>query len=306
MTAGILGVLAGREEVAVHTAERLRRSVHVDTRRAGARHPPSGASGSSVATPRPEWSTSVALPRSRLCPTRSGYLHPSVPRARVAVTVVRGGSVAPRHGGGLDTQSRHLRVPRRHRRGVPDRSGAVTVHHAEGAGCYGHNGADDVALDAGLLARAAPGRPVRVQWSREDEFACAPFGPAMAVELGADVSDDGEITWWQSDTWSNAHVTASGLRRDRARYCAAREIASDLRPIDTDDRGGIARNAITALRLRVHMVQDAYEARHAGAHLVIAITRRVRERLRHRVVHRRVRRAARRRSRRDASSSSHR
>src|SRR5262249_48598416 len=42
--------------------------------------------------------------------------------------------------------------------------------HAEGSGCYGHNGADDVALDAALLARAANGRPVKVQWMRDDEF----------------------------------------------------------------------------------------------------------------------------------------
>ena len=45
---------------------------------------------------------------------------------------------------------------------------SVRCIHAEGSGCYGHNGADDVALDAALLARAAPGRPVRVQWMRDD------------------------------------------------------------------------------------------------------------------------------------------
>ena len=38
---------------------------------------------------------------------------------------------------------------------------AMRCIHAEGSGCYGHNGADDVALDAALLARAVPGRPVR-------------------------------------------------------------------------------------------------------------------------------------------------
>ena len=47
---------------------------------------------------------------------------------------------------------------------------AIRCIHAEGAGCYGHNGADDAALDAALLARAVPGRPVRVQWTRADEF----------------------------------------------------------------------------------------------------------------------------------------
>ncbi|MEO6435975.1 MAG: molybdopterin cofactor-binding domain-containing protein, partial [Tepidisphaeraceae bacterium] len=56
---------------------------------------------------------------------------------------------------------------------------AIVVEHREGAGCYGHNGADDVALDAALIARALPGRPVRVSWSREDELGWSPFGPAM-------------------------------------------------------------------------------------------------------------------------------
>ena len=120
---------------------------------------------------------------------------------------------------------------------------AVTVHHAEGAGCYGHNGADDVALDAVLLARATPGRHVRVQWSREDELGCAPFGPAMAVELAATVSDDADITWWQSDTWSNAHVSRPGYAGPGG-LLAAREMRTDLAPVDTDDRGGIARNAV--------------------------------------------------------------
>ena len=58
-------------------------------------------------------------------------------------------------------------------------AGQVTVHYVEGAGLYGQNGADDVALDAVLLARAVPGRPVRVLWSREDEMGWAPLGPAM-------------------------------------------------------------------------------------------------------------------------------
>ncbi|MEA2823155.1 MAG: hypothetical protein QOJ86_5159, partial [Bradyrhizobium sp.] len=69
----------------------------------------------------------------------------------------------------------------------------ITVEHMEGAGCYGHNGADDVALDAALLAKAADGRPVRLQWSREDEMTHAPFGAAMAVEIEADLDAQDEI-----------------------------------------------------------------------------------------------------------------
>jgi len=59
---------------------------------------------------------------------------------------------------------------------------AIRCIFAEGAGCYGRNGHDDVALDAALLARAVPGRPVRVQWMRDDEFAWEPYGSAMVMK----------------------------------------------------------------------------------------------------------------------------
>src|SRR5690349_18050183 len=67
----------------------------------------------------------------------------------------------------------------------------ITVEHLEGAGCYGHNPADDVALDAALLAKAAGGKPVRVQWSRADEMTHGPFGAAMAIEIEADLDAKG-------------------------------------------------------------------------------------------------------------------
>jgi CO/xanthine dehydrogenase Mo-binding subunit len=92
--------------------------------------------------------------------------------------------------------------------GLPQES--IRVQHLEGAGCYGHNGADDVAFDAVLLARAAGGRPVRAQWSREDELAWSPMGAAMAVEIEADLDAQGEIVDWRGEVWSNGHVSRSG------------------------------------------------------------------------------------------------
>ncbi len=90
--------------------------------------------------------------------------------------------------------------------------GRVAVIHMDGAGCYGHNGADDAALDAALLARAVPGRPVRVQWTREDEFGWEPYGPAMVVKLKADLDAQGNVVGWTEDIWSNSHSTRpSGL-----------------------------------------------------------------------------------------------
>lgn len=81
----------------------------------------------------------------------------------------------------------------------------VVVRHAEGAGCYGHNGADDVALDAALLAISMDKIPVRVQWMREDEFAWEPFGSASAVKLAGSVNKDGQITAWKEEIWGNRH-----------------------------------------------------------------------------------------------------
>jgi CO/xanthine dehydrogenase Mo-binding subunit len=82
---------------------------------------------------------------------------------------------------------------------------SVIVHHAEGSGCYGHNGADDVALDAVLLSRAAGGRPVQVQWMRDDEFAWEPYSPAMTTDVHAALDDKGNIVDWSVEVWSNGH-----------------------------------------------------------------------------------------------------
>ena len=90
------------------------------------------------------------------------------------------------------------------------REDAIVVRHVEGAGCYGHNGADDAALDAALLARAAGGRPVQVQWMRDDEFAWAPCGPAMALSLRAALDARGDIVDWEHELWSNGHSSRPG------------------------------------------------------------------------------------------------
>jgi CO/xanthine dehydrogenase Mo-binding subunit len=84
---------------------------------------------------------------------------------------------------------------------------AVRCVHAEGSGCYGHNGADDVALDAALLARAVAARPVRLQWMRDDEFAWEPYGSAMLARAKAALDANGRIVDWVYEVWSNSHST---------------------------------------------------------------------------------------------------
>jgi CO/xanthine dehydrogenase Mo-binding subunit len=86
----------------------------------------------------------------------------------------------------------------------------VVVEHVEGAGCYGHNAADDAAYDAVLLARSVPGRPVQVVWTREDELTWGPLGPAMVVEIEADLDEAGHVQRWQHDVWSNGHAGRPG------------------------------------------------------------------------------------------------
>ncbi len=86
----------------------------------------------------------------------------------------------------------------------------VQVSHVEGAGCYGHNGADDVAFDAAWLAQWVPGRPVRVQWTRQAELAHAPLAPAMAVEIQAGLNAEGHIAEWTQTVWSQGHGTRPG------------------------------------------------------------------------------------------------
>jgi CO/xanthine dehydrogenase Mo-binding subunit len=85
----------------------------------------------------------------------------------------------------------------------------VEVIHKDGAGCYGHNGADDVALDAALLARACA-RPVLVQWTREDELAWAPYGSAMVVRAAASLDATGRVIDWQHEIWSHTHIKRPG------------------------------------------------------------------------------------------------
>jgi nicotinate dehydrogenase subunit B len=123
----------------------------------------------------------------------------------------------------------------------------VRVIHAQGSGCYGHNGADDVALDAALLSGAVDGAPVKVQWMRDDEFGWEPFGSAMAMTLQAKLTGDGSIVDWQYDLWSHRFNmrpgTAGGVD-----LLAAWHLAQSFQPAPPGEiplpSGGADRNAV--------------------------------------------------------------
>jgi CO/xanthine dehydrogenase Mo-binding subunit len=72
--------------------------------------------------------------------------------------------------------------------------------YLDGSGCYGMNGHEDAAADAAIMSRAA-GRPVRVQWMREDEHGWDPKGPPQLVDFDASIDGDGRIVHWRTDMW---------------------------------------------------------------------------------------------------------
>jgi CO/xanthine dehydrogenase Mo-binding subunit len=89
----------------------------------------------------------------------------------------------------------------------------VQCVHVDGSGCYGHNGSDDAAADAAFIAFNVPGRPIRVQWMRDDEHKWEPYGPAMISNISATLDDAGTITDWTYDVWSTSHGTRPGGAR---------------------------------------------------------------------------------------------
>ncbi|KFE71468.1 xanthine dehydrogenase family protein molybdopterin-binding subunit [Hyalangium minutum] len=111
----------------------------------------------------------------------------------------------------------------------------VQGQHMNGAGCYGHNGADDAAADAALLARALPGKAVRVQWSREDEHACEPYGSAMVTRVRAGVDERGHVLQWDYELWSTSHGTRPGGQPGN--LLAGRSLATPF-PMPVPKNGG--------------------------------------------------------------------
>ena len=92
--------------------------------------------------------------------------------------------------GNRNTFARFLGLPR----------DKVRLIYLDGAGCYGMNGHEDAAADAAILSRAV-GRPVRVQWSREDELGFDPKGPPQLLDISGTVGPDGRILAWRTEMW---------------------------------------------------------------------------------------------------------
>lgn len=139
----------------------------------------------------------------------------------------------------------------------------ITVVHVQGSGCYGHNGADDAAADAAVIAMQAPGTPVRVRWRREEEFVYEPKTSAMVVKVHAQIGADGKPADWTAEIWSGTHNGRPGSGANLLAAYALPEHPPDPPPGDVPEAngGGATRNAeplydIPHKRILQHLVTE--------------------------------------------------
>jgi nicotinate dehydrogenase subunit B len=139
----------------------------------------------------------------------------------------------------------------------------VRCQHMQGAGCYGHNMADDAAADAALLAMAVPGKPVRLQYTREQEHKWEPYGSAMVIQTKAGVDANGNVLDWDLQIWSTPHGTRPG--GEPGNLLSARYLEKPfVQPVPTNggppnyaaDRNGIALYDFAGHQVLTHFITD--------------------------------------------------
>ncbi len=243
-----LAVAAAREEQAIRAREALKRSARW---RETASLPPSGdglyqhlmsapAPGQTV-TEKTSAIAAAAVKTLDALYTRPYQCHGSIGPSCAVAQWQEGRLTVWTHSQGVFP----LRADLAKTFGVEPKS--IRCIHAEGAGCYGHNGADDVALDAALLARATGGRPVKLAWMRDDEFMWEPYGSAMVMKLSGGLDAQGNVVAWSHELWSHPHSTRPGSSAG-VNLLAARHLATPFPPVPPADvpqpSGGSDRNAI--------------------------------------------------------------
>ena len=141
---------------------------------------------------------------------------------------------------------------------------SIVVHHVQGSGCYGHNGADDAAADAAIIAMQKPGQAIRVRWRREEEFIYEPKTPAMVVKVRALLDDAGKPVDWTQEIWSPTHNQRPGAGGNLLGAIALPDPPPEPAPNDVPEAngGGATRNAeplydIPAKRILHHLVTEA-------------------------------------------------
>lgn len=132
----------------------------------------------------------------------------------------------------------------------------IRVKGVPSAGCYGHNGADDAAADAAILAKAHPGPPIRVQWMRYDEHAWEPYGSAMVFELKGNVTN-GHIAAWKTKLWSDTHSSRPG---GKAGHFIAAQTLENPRKFDAGGfSAGSYRNSIPLYDFPKEIIHHKYK-----------------------------------------------
>ncbi|UCI10275.1 xanthine dehydrogenase family protein molybdopterin-binding subunit [Mesorhizobium sp. B1-1-8] len=169
-------------------------------------------------------------------------------------------------GNGLTTVWTHTQGVYPDRKAIAEMLGVgpekVRCIHTEGSGCYGHNGADDAAADAALIAQKVPGKPVRVQWMRDQEHLWEPYGPAMLTRADATLDQNGSIVSWHYDLWSNSHGTRPGSAgsliagRLMARHFPPDPAKLQISPLGSGDRNAIPLYDVPNQRVNWHFIAD--------------------------------------------------
>ncbi|SIS98132.1 xanthine dehydrogenase family protein molybdopterin-binding subunit [Belliella pelovolcani] len=110
-----------------------------------------------------------------------------------------------------------------------------------GSGCYGHNSADDVSAESALIAKQVPGKHIRLQWMRDSEHQWEPYGSAMQIALEAGIDQEGKITAWKTQIWSDTHSTRPNGKAGH--YISARHLENAFEFQKGGFSGGSYRNA---------------------------------------------------------------
>lgn len=252
---GFLAVIAEREEQAVRAREALRESAEWEP---GVPLPPGETlfdhilsrpskaylvvDGTAVTDPVPP----VAIPEEAAQTLTATYcrpyhMHASLGPSAAVAQVVEGKLTVWTHSQGVYP----LRSGLAEVLGLPEEK--IHAIHVPGPGCYGHNGADDAALDAALLALAMPERPVSLKWMRDDEHKWEPYGAATVLKLQASLDSECNIIDWNHDVWGYAHSARSSGEAGTSSLLAAWYLEKAFKPPQLrpslGHQSGVHRNA---------------------------------------------------------------
>jgi nicotinate dehydrogenase subunit B len=239
----LLGVVATREEQAIAAAQALARQARWEN--VSTESLPDDAALPAHMRQQPVRSASVAKrgePGTITRPLRASYFRPFQAHASIgpscAVAVFNEGQLTVwSHTQGIYP----LRVELARVLGLPE--SAIRTISAESAGCYGQNGADDAAAEAAMLAMALPGKPIRLQWSRADEFGWEPLGAAMLVDCEASLDERGRISAWRSVVRGYPNTGRPGFGGGAGANLLAAQLREKSMPLRDAANVGLNRNA---------------------------------------------------------------